>query len=48
MRPMNHSPTRTERRVVVHRVEFEQERLDCVSDMHNLGVKVQQLMCTET
>ena len=35
---MNHSPTRAARRVVIHRVESEYERFDCISDMHKFGV----------
>ena len=34
MRPVNHSPTRAARRAVIHRVESEYERFDCISDMH--------------
>ena len=48
MRPVNHSPTRAARRAVIHRVESEYERFDCISDMHKFGVKVQQFMWTET
>ena len=40
MRPVNHSPTRAARRAVIHRVESEYERFDCISDMHKFGVKV--------
>ena len=48
MRPVNHSPTRAARRAVIHSVESEYERFDCISDMHKFGVKVQQFMWTET
>ena len=44
MRPVNHSPTRAARRAVIHRVESEYERFDCISDMHKFGVKVQQFI----
>ena len=37
MRPVNHSPTRAARRTVIHRVESEYERFDCISDMHKFG-----------
>ena len=37
-------PTRAARRAVIHRVESEYERFDCISDMHKFRVKVQQLM----
>ena len=48
MRPVNHSPTRAARRAVIHRVESEYERFDCISDMHKFGVKMQQFLWTET
>ena len=38
----------TRMRPVIHRVESEYERFDCISDMHKFGVKVQQFMWTET
>ena len=38
----------TARRAVIHRVESENERFDCISDMHKFGVKVQQFLWTET
>ena len=44
MRPVNHSPTRAARRAVIHRVESEYERFDCISDMHKFRVKVQQFL----
>ena len=44
MTPVNHSPTRAARRAVIHRVESEYERFDCISDMHKFGVKVQQFL----
>ena len=40
MRPVNHSSTRAAQRAVIHRVESEYERFDCISDMHQFGVKV--------
>ena len=48
MRPMNHGPTHGTRRAVIPGVESEYERLNCISDMHQFEVKVQQLMGTET
>ena len=48
MRPVNHSPTRAARRAVIHRVESEYERFDCISDMYKFGVNVQQFLLTET
>ena len=44
MRPVNHSPTRAARRAVIHRVESEYERFDCISDMHKFGVKAQHFL----
>ena len=35
---------RSARRAVIHRVESEYERFDCISDMHKFRVKVQQFM----
>ena len=39
---------RAAQRAMIHRVKSEYERFDCISDTHKFGVKVQQLMWTET
>ena len=40
MRPVYHSPTRAARRAVIHHVESEYERFDCISDLHKFSATI--------